>query len=127
MRIKLLGVVLVCVVPIALACGGKGAIDSGGDLFLDGYVSCDPTMDAFDDVFIFEAETAASVVSVEVDVYSGSQRTGTVSLSERGAGNWYQEEYADDLDADCDSFSSMYFEYSVQDAAGNSQTAVVNP
>ncbi len=105
---------LITILSLACANGGDpGDDDDDGDetLILDGSAACDPTASALDDLFIFEVETVSGVDSVEVDVYVGSSRTGTVDLDERGDGNWYGEEDADDLDADCDDWNSMSFEY----------------
>ena len=122
---------LVCVFGPLFACGDSDEDDDDGgggcsDLIVEGQGECDPTASVADDLFIFEVQTDDSVEGVEVDVYVGSSRTGTVQLEERGAGNWYGEEWADDLDADCDDWSSMYFEIFAV-GGGCEDSATINP
>lgn len=122
-------VVFVTCALASLACAGGDTSDNEGGsevLIEDARASCDPTQSAFDDVFIFEVETVSGVDSVDVDVYVGSTLTGNVNLSERGGGNWYAEEEADDLDADCDDFSSMFFEVFAE-AGSDSDSVEINP
>lgn len=109
---------------------GGGSDDDGGggcpDLIDDAVAGCDPTASAWDDLFYFEADTDDSVESVEVKVYVGSSRVGSVALFERGSGNWYGEEWADDLDADCDDWNSMYFEVEAE-GDGCDESTTINP
>ncbi len=121
---------------LSLACTGAGTDPDDGvsssddeqdeELILAAVATCDPTANAWDDLFIFEVETVSDVDYVEVDVYAGSSRSGTVNLNERGDGNWYAEEDADDLDADCDDFDSMFFEVFAQ-KGGTEDSVDINP
>ena len=125
--------VIVCVLAVtAVGCGGSSDDDDDDyddyreDLIIDASASCDPGASAWDDLFSFEAETLSGVDSVEVDAYVGSSFAGTVRLGERGGGNWYGEEWADDLDADCDDWSAMYFEVWAEDGS-DAEYVVINP
>ena len=142
MKLRPIQLVLAAAAAIALGCASPTSdtqdVDDGTEvdddtqdeeeqyLILDARASCDPSASALDDLFIFEVETIDDVEDVEVDVYVGSGRTGTVRLSERSSGNWYGEEWADDLNSDCDEFSSMLFEVIAE--KGDVEDAVeINP
>ena len=127
MKIRPIHLILGLGTVLALGCASTET--SGGSsepLILDGRAQCDPTASALDDVFIFEVDTVDSVDLVEVDVYVGSSATGTVRLTERSSGNWYGEEMADDLDSDCDEFSSMLFEI-IAEKGDEQDSADINP
>lgn len=124
---RLKAVVLVMAV-MALACGKGGSFDTGGTGgFEDALVTCDPTASVYDDLFLFEAWTWGQVNGVDVDVYVGSDRLRTVSLSERSGGAWYEEAWADDLQADCDEFDRMAFTFVLEDSEGTLWEASVAP
>ncbi|MCB9797781.1 MAG: hypothetical protein H6741_34310 [Alphaproteobacteria bacterium] len=121
----------------ALACasgsskpGGGGGVDSeGGDFaeFADATVTCDPTADLWDDLFYFEAETVGEVYGVSVEVFEGASLIGRVDLTERSAGDWYGESWADDLGSDCDSWQRMLFEFVGDVQGGREIRATVEP
>lgn len=134
MHINRLGPLLL-VSAILVGCLGSGGggddDDDGGsggcrDLIDDAYAGCDPAASVWDDLFYFEVDTDSSVESVDVDVYVGGSRTGSVRLDERGSGNWYGEEWADDLDADCSDWNSMFFEVNAE-GDGCDETVEINP
>ncbi len=114
------------IAALALGCASGGADTPSEPLILDGSAKCDAAASAFDDLFIFEIDTVDDVDLVEVDVYVGSSLTGTVRLTERSSGNWYAEEEADDLDSDCDEFSSMLFEV-IAEKGDEQDSADINP
>lgn len=91
--------------------GGKGGL--GDTAFLgisDGEVVCDPTADAFDDLFYANMFTYGDVTDVEVIAYPTSGGTREFTLSERGPGTWYGEAWGDNLDMDCDDLGRVQFE-----------------
>jgi hypothetical protein len=47
-------------------------------------------------------------------------------LNERSSGYWYAEEWADDLNADCDDWNSMLFEITAA-GDGTTEEAVIRP
>ena len=120
--------------PLLLLFAACGALDGGDDdddggstdLIEDARAGCDTTASAWDDLFYFEAETTNDTSVVKVDVYVGNGFTGTVRLDERGSGYWYGEAWADDLDADCDDWSRMYFEVTAT-GGGETDTVSIEP
>ena len=126
MKLRPVHAVLALCAAIALGCANTGSDSPAEALIQDGSAKCDPAASAFDDTFIFEVDTIDDVDLVEVDVYVGSSLTGTVRLSERSSGNWYAEEEADDLDSDCDEFSTMLFEI-IAEKGDSQDSASINP
>lgn len=109
--------------------GGKGG--NGKDkvdpvILDDAMVTCDPTADMWDDLFVFEAWTSGPAESVTAKIWTGSSSEGSIRLNERNGGTWYNEVWGDDIDSDCDTFNRMSFEFTAQ-GDGDSDTAQVNP
>lgn len=118
---------------LGVACDGDGfggdgsGSSSSGPTIYDARVACDPTASVWDDLFIFEAETSTDAVKVTVEIWNGSSNEGTRNLSETSSGDWYEEVDADDIDSDCDDWSSMNFEFVAEDASGDEDTEQVKP
>ena len=115
---------------LTLACAGPK--DSVGDSFGSGgfddaRVTCDTTASAFDDLFYFEAWTWGEVRSVNTEIYLAADLLRTVSLSERSGGAWYEEVWADEINADCDDFERMAFTFVLEDSDGAQFELAVTP
>jgi len=92
--------------------GGGGSGGGGGSSaprvsIESASATCDPLLDAFDDVFIVEATTDAPVEEVIFCFEYGNYDYGCWAPPEQGSGYWYGEIYADDMGSDCDEFGGM--------------------
>lgn len=119
------------VIALALA----GCTEDGSDKDYDGgptawideaQVGCDPTASAWDDLFYFEAWTSGSVREVVARVLDGGDELGRIALDEADSDYWYAEEWADDLDSDCDDFYTLRFVFELEGSDGSEDSLEVH-
>lgn len=109
---------------------GTGKYDDGGSgptAWIDeAQVGCDPTASTWDDLFYFEAWTSGAVREVVARVLDGGDELARVALDEADRDYWYGEEWADDLDSDCDEFYQLRFLFELEASDGSEDSLEVH-